>query len=881
MTASKSTASGSDRPAVTDTGNISDGAHTSARTNELVPIVDLYGKPKNASWLFLLGVVIVVAAAMMTWFARDEIGQPILLAIVGALAGVGVFFLFLLAIGFIQLTANRRGDEFSRGLVNGMDSGIIVTDSEGRIIYANHAYGRITGAESGLDVANVESIFSRNANAAQIIYRLSRQAGTGEAVSEEFRMPYGLLPDQDKACWYRLRVRSMAHGDYPDGLTVWQISDVTSDRQAQEMAFQELQHAIHYLDHAPAGFFSSETDGNIVYINATLADWLGVDLALFKPGSLKLADFVSDNAITLIEAVRPEDGQPNTAVIDVDFMRDDASRMPVRLYHKVSPSADGAPGTARTLVINRLAREETDTALLDSELRFTRFFNNTPIAIAATTTKGQTLRTNATFVRMFKNLIGDASDAEGRHLASFVQEADRAAINNAIASLVDGNTNTQMIDAVMSGTSDRYLRLFLSPVLDGPEGDESDERVIVYALETTEQRKLEEQFAQGQKMQAVGQLAGGIAHDFNNVLTAIIGFSDLLLANHRPSDPSFQDIMNIKQNANRAASLVRQLLAFSRRQTLRPQVLQFGEVLSDMRMLLDRLVGDKVDLNIVHGRDLWPVKADLSQLEQVVVNLCVNARDAMETGGDLVVQTRNVAADEIREKFNYREMPAEDYVLLEVQDEGTGMDDATLEKIFEPFFSTKEVGKGTGLGLSTVYGIVKQTGGFIYPDTKVGEGTTFRVFLPRYEPTAEESAPAEKPAVENGRDLTGTATILLVEDEDAVRAFGSRALQSRGYTVHEASSGVEAMEVLAEYADEIDLIVSDVVMPEMDGPSLLREVRKKHPDLKFIFVSGYAEDAFAKNLPEEERGRFGFLPKPFSLKQLATTVKEMLDQPQA
>ena len=382
-------------------------------------------------------------------------------------------------------------------------------------------------------------------------------------------------------------------------------------------------------------------------------------------------------------------------------------------------------------------------------------------------------------------------------------------------------------------------------------------------------------------MQAVGQLAGGIAHDFNNVLTAIIGFSDLLLASHKPSDPSFQDIMNIKQNANRAASLVRQLLAFSRRQTLRPQVLQMADVLSDLRMLLDRLVGDRITLNVKHGRDLWPVKADVSQLEQVLVNLVVNARDAMEEEGYLEIKTRNITEEECAASFDFSELVSADYVLIEVVDEGSGMSQDVLDKIFEPFFSTKEVGKGTGLGLSTVYGIVKQTGGFIYPESTEGKGTTFRVFLPRFVPgeeSEEAEADVEARPEEPAKDLTGNSTILLVEDEDAVRAFGSRALISRGYEVHEAVSGVEALEIMEEHGDEIDLVVSDVVMPEMDGPTLLGELRKSYPDLKFIFVSGYAEEAFAKNLPEGEQGKFGFLPKPFSLKQLASTVKDMLEE---
>lgn len=384
-------------------------------------------------------------------------------------------------------------------------------------------------------------------------------------------------------------------------------------------------------------------------------------------------------------------------------------------------------------------------------------------------------------------------------------------------------------------------------------------------------------------MQAVGQLAGGIAHDFNNVLTAIIMSSDLLLTNHRASDPSFADIMNIKQNANRAASLVRQLLAFSRRQTLRPEVLDLTDVIADVRMLLTRLAGTQVNLKIEHGRDLWPVRADLGQFEQVVVNLTVNARDAMPEGGDLIIRTRNMNESESA-SLNYRDLIPGDYVLVEVQDSGTGMAPEVIEKIFEPFFTTKEVGKGTGLGLSMVYGIIKQTGGSIHCESELGKGTTFRIFLPRHveAPVLNEAgevvvaeAPKKEKKVEKATDLSGTATVLLVEDEDAVRMGGVRALQSRGYTVHEASSGVEALEVMKELDGKVDIVVSDVVMPEMDGPTLLRELRKEYGDIKFIFVSGYAEDAFARNLPED--AKFGFLPKPFSLKQLATSVKEMLE----
>jgi len=358
--------------------------------------------------------------------------------------------------------------------------------------------------------------------------------------------------------------------------------------------------------------------------------------------------------------------------------------------------------------------------------------------------------------------------------------------------------------------------------------------------------------------------------------------NDFLLNAHKPTDPSFQDIMQIKQNATRAATLVRQLLAFSRRQTLRPQVLDLGDALSDLTMLLRRLIGEKVKLDLVHGRDLWPVKVDVSQFEQVIVNLAVNARDAMPDGGKLTVQTANVTSEESA-GLSYKGMPVAEYVRIDMSDTGSGIAPDIVDKIFEPFFSTKEVGKGTGLGLSTVYGIVKQTGGFVYVDSEAGRGTAFHIFLPRHHPEAEVQPDAaalngagKEPSSEPKprADLTGQGTILLVEDEEGLRSLNARGLRSRGYSVIEASNGVEAMEALEQKEGAVDLVVSDVVMPEMDGPTLLKTMRGRNPDLKIIFVSGYAEDAFGKSLPENQQ--FAFLPKPFTLSQLVAAVKETM-----
>jgi len=502
-------------------------------------------------------------------------------------------------------------------------------------------------------------------------------------------------------------------------------------------------------------------------------------------------------------------------------------------------------------------------------VRFARFFNQTPMAIAALDREGKILRANAAFIRLSRDAKKGAKAETPSSIFDALIERDRPALQKALDAATRGVTDIAPLDAELSGDGGRSARFFVSAAEDGGDGAAA----TIYALDTTEQRTLQQNFAQSQKMQAIGQLAGGVAHDFNNVLTAIIGYSDLLLSNHRPTDPSFQDIMQIKQNANRAAGLVRQLLAFSRRQTLRLQVLQLGDVLSDLQMLLRRLVGETIEVDLKHGRDLWLVMADLNQFENVIVNLVVNARDAMPEGGRIEVRTTNISAADCA-RFNEESIIPAEYVLIEVADTGKGIPDDVKEKIFEPFFTTKEVGKGTGLGLSMAYGIVKQTGGWILCDSVVGKGSTFRILLPRHIPTAVNEPVQIEAAKTPAADLTGRGTILLVEDEEAVRAFGARALSSRGYTVLEAATGREALEVVEEEGGKIDLIVSDVVMPEMDGPTMFGELRKRGIKCKIIFVSGYAEDAFQKNLPAGED--FGFLPKPFTLKQLVEAVKANL-----
>ncbi|ESX70695.1 ATP-binding protein [Mesorhizobium sp. M1148] len=844
-----------------------------------VPIVDQNTRPGAVTRLIVF-IIVLTGAAIVFGIFRERLGDPFLLGMLGVLAMIGVGFLFATAIGFVQIAPRSTGDELSKAFVDSMSQGLIVTDTKGRVVYANRAYAEMTGAASAADLKTVEGLLSDVPEASVTIYRLASGLRDGQAGDGEFRLAQSIRPGAEPgARWYRARARTFSVPGQRLPMLAWQLADISQERAEQERFFLDLQKAIDHLDHAPAGFFSADQEGRVTYINATLAEWLGIDLASFTPGAVTLPEIVAGDGMALVRSVKADPGTTRNAVIDLDLTTTTGEAVPVRFMHRVSASREGTNGPTRTIVLNRTQGEDASADLRASEVRFTRFFNSTPMAIAAVDNGGRILRTNAPFLSLFSSVVdGDAVDRRVR-LDTVIHERDRPAFAAAFEKARLRQADIEPIDTLLPGNEERHIRFYVNAVADGT-GEGADESAIVYAVETTEQKALEGQMAQSQKMQAVGQLAGGIAHDFNNVLTAIIMASDLLLTNHRPSDPSFPDIMNIKQNANRAASLVRQLLAFSRKQTLRPEVLNLTDVLADLRMLLARLVGNEIKLKVDHGRDLWPVKVDIGQFEQVVVNLAVNARDAMPAGGDLTVRTRNVTAEQCK-SFSYRELTPADYVVVEVEDSGSGIAPDVLKKIFEPFFTTKEVGKGTGLGLSMVYGIIKQTGGFIFCDSEVGKGSTFRIFLPRHiveakKPGDVSEAPvAPVKAADSAKDLSGSATVLLVEDEDAVRMGGSRALTSRGYTVHEASSGVEALEVFEALGGKVDIVVSDVVMPEMDGPTLLGELRKRQPDIKFVFVSGYAEDAFARNLPPD--AQFGFLPKPFSLKQLATVVKDVLE----
>jgi two-component system, cell cycle sensor histidine kinase and response regulator CckA len=489
-------------------------------------------------------------------------------------------------------------------------------------------------------------------------------------------------------------------------------------------------------------------------------------------------------------------------------------------------------------------------------------FRDAPIGIAFADGEGKLSDVNDEFA----NFLEPSAPLDGRALFDLVEQGDRQSVKDLIVRALSGAPSPAAIEFRPDGRPDRMAELYASAL---PNAG----RAILYLIDISEQKALETKFAQSQKMQAVGQLAGGVAHDFNNLLTVIIGNCEFLLMRHQASDPSFKEIHEIHQNALRAATLVGQLLAFSRKQTLQPKVLSLRDVVSELALMLRRLLREGVELKLEHGADLWAVHADETQISNAIINLVVNARDAMPKGGIVTIQTANETVKEPA-ALGTAIMPAGDYVAITVSDTGIGIPKEHLGKIFDPFFTTKPVGQGTGLGLATVYGIVKQTGGFITVDSEVGRGTNFHIYLPRYRGEAVSPAPEMERA--SPRDITGQDTILLVEDEEAVRSFAARALKLRGYNVLEAAGGEEALDIVKNSTSTIHLLITDVVMPNMDGPTLVRAVKRLRPDMAVIFMSGYAEEAFRRH--DERAEDLHFLPKPFGLKQLAAKVKDVLSE---
>lgn len=661
---------------------------------------------------------------------------------------------------------------------------------------------------------------------------------------------------------------------------VWQLDDVTEIIRGHAQIQKDLTVLEDIFDLMPVGFLSADGAGQIDRCNEMLATWLGLGVDDLE--GRHLGEFITDGydsgelaGVSMgVITLQPVDAEPFVATLmqTARVAEEDGKTLYTRSLIIRDVALDLTEGGDDLPLENTNDAEDAgdDVDPAETLARGARWlYQDAPIGIVFIDLEGNVVSQNAAFTKLFGNTEKPLS---GTAIADIVAREDRDEVQAALSKVVMGVGHGIHLDTRLNREDGQEVSVSLTAT-DVRDDEGETTGLVLHFTDTTEHKNLEIQFTQSQKMQAVGQLAGGVAHDFNNLLTAMIGFSDLLLARRGPDDPDFADIMQIKQNANRATNLVRQLLAFSRKQKLEPEIVDVSEILGDLSNLLGRLIGERVELSMDHGRDLGSVLFDKGQFDQVIINLCVNARDAMPEGGKITISTRAIVFKEPTPK-GHEIIPAGQYVSIAVSDTGTGIAKENLDRIFEPFFSTKEVGAGTGLGLSTVYGIVHQTGGYIFVESAMGEGTTFTMFLPVQDVdpvaiTATTAAPTQE------GDLTGQGTVLLVEDEDAVRLFGARALRNKGYDVLEATDGETALDVIAATDQHIDLIISDVVMPGMDGHTLVNLARQELPGVKTILMSGYSEDVF-RNGPDMDPS-IAFLGKPFTLKTLAAKVKEVLE----
>lgn len=751
-----------------------------------------------------------------------------------------------------------------------LNEALVLSETSGRVIYETDAFRSLIRSVNWDDLLGIVNLSSLGELISpkddKSFLRINSQAAVGKRDSCEVEFLVGGLRHH-----WRISVEPVRA---LQALSIWTFVDVTAQRQLDARRENEQKFLSDLLDDLPVGFFSAASDGTLQYVNNTLSSWLSLDAGdAGNISALKLSDFIS---ISEAGDDFPEVGSDESGMHGaVRLEGRDGKQFSAYLIQSQKETKAGDFQYSRSLVLREpftpLVDDGTGGPLLR---RIPWLFSSSPVGIVLLDLQGTVVDCNRS---MLKILGLHRDGVVGWPISERISKEDRDSADTALTKVVMGIIPATLLEVRVPAGGERELTAsFYVSRIEDSMGEVTG--LVLHVIDTTEHKNLEVQFNQAQKMQAVGQLAGGVAHDFNNLLTAMGGFCDLLLSRRGKDDPDFADIMQIKQNANRAANLVRQLLAFSRRQTLQPKIFSITEALNDLSNLLRRLIGENIELEIAHGKDVDLIRTDPGQFDQVIINLVVNARDAMPGGGKITVFTDQVEVETAVQR-GHDVMPAGNYIRINLADTGSGIAQENISHIFEPFFSTKEVGEGTGLGLSTVYGIVRQSDGYIFVDSAIGEGTTFSIYLPAFsaaEATAFGVEISQIGGVESPeeKDLTGEATVLLVEDEDAVRVFGSRALTNKGYRVLEAIDGEQALDVINEFDDPIDLIITDVMMPGMDGHTLVRLVQEELPDIKVILMSGYAEDA----IPGEIAGdsRINFLPKPFSLQELAGRVKEVI-----
>lgn len=678
----------------------------------------------------------------------------------------------------------------------------------------------------------------------------------------------------------------------------WTINNITAQKNMEQVFREECTQLHDFLDYMPIGLYTVDKDYRFEYVNHNFAEFLDSKEKDINGHLLK--EFLAPNSI-FPEKKDAWQGKLHFLTQHGEVAEAYVFQNNYRENEKIK---------MRGAVIGRLpSTNHLEAELEQASDKISWLFNNSPVGIIFTDNNYIINDTNTTAAKFFD--ANASSHPKGKLLPELLNDSEKEQFCSICSKLrTDPSLSLNMDIHLNSARPDLITTIYISS-MHRFHGTGKGEALgfVLYLIDATKQRSLEQQFAQAQKMQAVGQLAGGVAHDFNNLLTAMIGFTDLLLQRHGVGDPSFADLIQIKQNANRAASLVRQLLAFSRKQPLQPKLIDITDSFAELSHMLKRILGEKISLKIHHQSDLGYVKVDPVQLSQVIINLAVNAKDAMNGDGILHISTRTIV---LKESFQFGDdkiKPGE-FVVIDVKDSGCGIPPENMNRIFDPFFSTKEniVGSGTGLGLAMVYGIVRQTEGYITVNSTVGVGTTFSIHLPRFEEKPEEENENNREVVtnqagqtilrvrekinaplninqkiimglnvSNAIDRSHAASsknnrqirILFVEDEDSVRSFAVRALKKKGYDVIGCNSGENALDQL-EKDDKFDLLITDMVMPGISGAELTKIIKERLQNIKVILASGYSEEIVRQELDNFDD--FDFITKPYSLGDLTAKV---------
>lgn len=756
--------------------------------------------------------------------------------------------------------------------IEALDEAVLVTDPGGAPVAANAAYGEladialITGSGDSGPVT-VDRLFGATPGLAAPVYRLSKAAKAGTK-RRELLPPVAIGPEQVPA-QFEVTVSPL-----PRGRVLWRIRRIAGQMEATGAA--DLKSL--YVEDAPMGFFAARPDGTITYANAYLRELLGLPETA---KNIRLDDIMRPEFVKLLGRDK-KSGAPGRA--DIHLRARNGVELPVQAI--TTWSGKGVEAFGRTIILAspQVLNGEGDRFTLQGASRPPRpdgdpMFDDAPFG--AVRLDGD--RVDGAIILDANRALMEISDGRSTPGTRFAdlfetEEGGEEALAQALVQAVDKPVALRLASPKSRSEDSEdppvYANVFVTLNAAGRPS-------VAYVVDISEHRQLEQRLAHGEKMQAIGKIAGKIAHEINNMLQITMGNYEILMQRHPVGDPSFDNLKAINEATVRSRDLVRSLLAYAREQTFKREVFNATDFLTEFSILLRGVIDERITLDVSHGRDVPWIRADKSQLETAILNLVTNARDAMlshRNGGRMNIRTSRTNAREAHAKgFDYVEEG--EYLLIEVEDTGGGIPKHLLKSIFQPFFTTKEKGSGTGLGLATVFGIIKQSGGFIEPVSNVGKGTTFYVYLPAL-PAAEIPQSTDqsvmRPVEARPMDLSGRGRILIVEDEVGVRNIAVSLLRSRGYEVDEAMDGEEALDILNEKPGEFDLVISDVVMPGMDGPTLIKQAKDKLGNARVIFMSGYAEQELAKQLDDRA---VSFLPKPFSVRQLSELVKREIGAP--